>query len=384
MIGARMRRIGWRGAAAAVGAAAVGALVAGALLGGGTTANAQSASLSLSLSGVEPLSLGHYEGWAIFGDDKVSTGKFNVADDGSLVSLSGSPLSSFEADASGSDMIVITIEPEGDTDAIPSGIVLLAGSLSGSTAALSFPIDLSGVAGGYILATPTDDDTDTTNDVAGLWFLDPGAGPGPALTLPTLGEGWVWEGWGVTQGTPLSSGRFTDVASADLAAPFSGAGSGPPFPGEDFLNNLPGGVTPPVNLADGASTIVLSLEPDLNGVDPTGDAPFAIKPLVHGVPENLADHTLTGMDQNLGTVPSGSASVSGAAAPVEPPAVEPPAAGPPAADPPAALPNTGSGGFGDTDGGWSAWQLAALAAAAAIAFGVVVRFRMARARVRDD
>ena len=94
MIGARMRRIGWRGAAAAVGAAAVGALVAGALLGGGTTANAQSASLSLSLSGVEPLSLGHYEGWAIFGDDKVSTGKFNVADDGSLVSLSGSPLSS--------------------------------------------------------------------------------------------------------------------------------------------------------------------------------------------------------------------------------------------------------------------------------------------------
>jgi hypothetical protein len=117
----------------------------------------------------------------------------------------------------------------------------------------------------------------------------------------------------VTQGTPLTSGRFTSAEGADQSAPYSGPNAGPPFPGEDFLVNLPSAISSPVDLADGASTIVLSVEPDLDGVDPTGDAPFSIKPLVAPVPSGLADHTLTALDQNLGSVPTGTATLDASA-----------------------------------------------------------------------
>ncbi len=263
--------------------------------------------LRLDLDGLEPLASGHYEGWAIFGDDKLSTGKFNLADDGSKLTLSGEAIDLFETgvDLAGADAIVITIEAEDDIDDVPSGIVVLAGDLAGATASLAFPTNFSTIAGGYILATPTDDDS--TNDTAGVWFLIPGGTP--ALTLPALPDGWVYEGWGVTQGTPLTTGRFLEASGTDFAAPFSGPNSGPPFPGEDFVTNLPDAIAPPVDLADGASTIVLSVEPDLDGADPTGDAPFSIKPLVGPVAAGLADHTLADMDQNLATVPTGLATI---------------------------------------------------------------------------
>ena len=228
--------------------------------------------LRLDLDGLEPLASGHYEGWAIFGDDKLSTGKFNLADDGSKLTLSGEAIDLFETgvDLAGADAIVITIEAEDDIDDVPSGIVVLAGDLAGATASLAFPTNFSTIAGGYILATPTDDDS--TNDTAGVWFLIPGGTP--ALTLPALPDGWVYEGWGVTQGTPLTTGRFLEASGTDFAAPFSGPNSGPPFPGEDFVTNLPDAIAPPVDLADGASTIVLSVEPDLDGADPTRRRPL--------------------------------------------------------------------------------------------------------------
>ena len=192
----------------------------------------------------------------------------------------------------------------------------------GSNIALAFPVDLSSISGSYILATPTDDDD--TNDVAGVWFLNP-SGPTAALTLPELPGGWVYEGWGVTQGTPLTTGRFTTADGADMDAPFSGPNPGPPFPDEDFVADLPAAVSGVVDLTNGASVIVISVEPYLDGSDPTGAAPFSIKPLVGNVATGLADHTLTALGQNLGTVPSGLASIGATAAGAEPPA--PPAAG---------------------------------------------------------
>ena len=128
----------------------------------------------------------------------------------------------------------------------------------------------------------------------------------------------------MTQGTPLSSGAFTSADGADMAAPFSGPNPGPPFPGEDFVANLPSSISGAVDLSDGASTIVISVEPYLDGVDPTGTAPFSIKPLVGNVPAALADHTLTALGQNLGTVPGGSASISGGGSGASP---APPSAG---------------------------------------------------------
>ena len=175
------------------------------------------------------------------------------------------------------------IEADGDTDALPSGIAVLAGPLANGRAVLVFPASFTGAAGGYILATPTD--ADAANEVAGVWFLDPGRPERLAHAAGVAGRLGV-RGLGRDAGTPLSTGRFSDLAAPDTAAPYSGPSAGPPFPGEDFVRNLPVGVTPPVNFADGASVIVISVEPDLGGVDPTGAGPFSVKPLVGAVPRD--------------------------------------------------------------------------------------------------
>lgn len=263
--------------------------------------------IKLRHTGLEHLEDGFFELWAVHGERKISAGSFNVDADGMLVDGFGhrarffSPRNPARADA-----IVITIEPLPDPDPDPSGIVVLSGDPRRDSARLRFPVDLSQAAGSFILATPTDNDS--SDERAGVWFLDPDPAPAPSLDLPDLPDGWTWEGWGVTQNTPLSSGRFTSAAGPDGSSEFSGPLPGPPFPGEDFLSNLPGSVNPPVNLADGSSIIVLTVEPDLGGSDPTGAGPFSIKPLLRMVPAGAADHESIELMLDLSTVPGGRAS----------------------------------------------------------------------------
>ena len=194
--------------------------------------------VELTAMNLAPIEGSFYELWIVEGDDKHSGGSFNVAADGSLVDGFGRPARfSSPIKPKRADAIVVTIEPLPDPDPGPSGIAILAGSPMKRGAELAFPIDLTGAAGSFILATPTD--ADATNETAGVWFLDPAAGPGASLDLPTLPSGWVFEGWGVTQGLPLTTGKFTSVSGADLSSPFSGPNPGPPFPGEDFLATCP-------------------------------------------------------------------------------------------------------------------------------------------------
>lgn len=256
-------------------------------------------SIQLTMTGLDTLTSGIYEGWLIFGTDKISTGTFTDGA-GATMTTDRNPMDA--------DQFVVTIEPTPDNDPAPSGVVALAGTITGTaTVNLAFGASFDTAAGGFILKTPTDDMTNANNDEAGVWFVSM-PGPTAALTLPALPMGWVYEGWGVTQGVPLSTGRFTDVSAADLASPHSNGG--PPFPGEDFLTDLPAGITPPVNLADGASKIVISVEPDMAGVDPTGDGPFALKPLAIDVPMNLAGGTNTALAPGPVTSISGSVTFS--------------------------------------------------------------------------
>jgi hypothetical protein len=253
--------------------------------------------LFLGAKDLPRLSGAQYEGWVVKGDRKLSAGVFNVRErpHGQRVLLR-SPI-----DPARADMIVVTIEPIPDPDPGPSTVAILAGQPHRHFAALRFPIDVRGVAGSFILATPTDDNP--ANETSGVWFLDPAGGPGPSLTLPEPPAGWVFEGWGVTQGTPLTTGRFTSVTGADLASPFSGPNPGPPFPGEDFLTGLPAGVVAPVNLADGGSMVVITIEPDIGGQDPTGAGPFSIKPLVAAVTAGASPGTSLPLRRDLSTVP---------------------------------------------------------------------------------
>lgn len=302
------RRTVLQSTAALVGTGALGGLAAGSDGRGrspGVTGRGRSAGSGrysrLALDAPFPsLASGHYEGWAIYGDEKVSTGTFGAGDDLTFA---------VDRNLLQADAVAVTIEPDDDRDPGPSGIVYLAGAVDGPTPDLSFPVSFpSDLSGTYILATPTNGPD--SHETAGVWFIDPRGGPSPGLAaLPDLPAGWTYEGWAVTQGKPISTGRFDDPAAPDDFDGHSGPRGAPPLPGEDLLQNAPSGVSFPADLADGTSAIVVSVEPDLDGTDPTGPAPFAVKPLVGHVSAGLDDHSPAGLSANLGTVPEGSATI---------------------------------------------------------------------------
>lgn len=257
--------------------------------------------LQLNITGLEDLGAGYaYEGWIIVNGNPVTTGVFTVDGNGAL---SQSTFNIDKTDIEEATTFVLTIEPSPDSDAAPSDVHILAGEFSDNHAAITVDhsaalnADFAQSSGVYILATPTDGPDNNEN--SGIWFLDNSTGsPEAGLSLPTLPNGWVYEGWAVVDGTPVSTGTFTSTNNADDAAPYSGSLSGPPFPGEDLLLNAPGSLSFPISLEGG--TAVISIEP----VPDNSPNPFTLKPLVGMIPANSSVHTPYGMDQNL-TFPTG-------------------------------------------------------------------------------
>ena len=247
------------------------------------------ADLVLNLTGLEALGSDFvYEGWIIVDGAPVSTGRF------SSVSFP----QTFEVDAAqlaSATTFVLSIEPADDPDAGPAATKILAGDFTGDAANVNsngIVSDFSSSSGNYILATPTDSDMD--NEESGVWFLDNSSGSAVAgLDLPTLPDGWKYEGWAVIDGTPISTGTFSSVNDFDdnaTTSPYKGDdGDGPAFPGEDYLQNAPAGLTFPTDLK--GATIVISVEPS-----PDNSAgPFTLKPLAHTVPASAMNHTTIAM-----------------------------------------------------------------------------------------
>jgi hypothetical protein len=264
-------------------------LVAG--CGGDTAATRQ---IGVTFSGLEPLGSGYvYEAWLIVDGAPVSGGRFTLNAGQTTVALTA------PADqADGATAFVLTIEPAAGDDPAPAKTHVLAGTLSGGGATLSaahpaaLGDDFLDAAGSYILETPS---TATVADDfdQGIWYLDP-TGPGASLDLPTLPEGWAYEGWIATAGGPISTGRFLSVSAADLdgTGPDAGPDSGPPFPGQDFID--------PALVLIG-TTAVISIEPEPDD----SAAPFAFKPLVDEVGSVAAAVPQT-MSNNAVSFPSGS------------------------------------------------------------------------------
>ena len=260
------------------------------------------ARIILNLTGLEELGVDYvYEGWIIVNGEPVSTGTFTSVNFPQSFNVDASQLANATA-------FVLSIEPANDTDPEPANTKILAGDFSGNLANVNsngILGDFTTSSGKYILATPTDGDN--TNEFSGVWFLDLSSGsPTVGLDLPILSAGWKYEGWAVIDGVPVSSGTFTNVADFDdnaTTTPFKGnMGDGPPFPGEDYLQNAPGGLSFPTDLR--GATVVISVEPDPDN----SSEPFTLKPLAHMVPANATDHST--LDMETGPVPSLSGTVT--------------------------------------------------------------------------
>ena len=258
--------------------------------------------LDFSIANLEPLSEGIYEGWVVRGDDKYSFGTFNTTADGAI----DGELALTDIEPMDGDMVVVTIEPTPDSDPEPSSVVILAGELMNGSADLACPLDVSEFSGQYILATPTNGDDNDEN--AGIWFINP-SDLTPSLNLPDAPSGWVYESWIVYDGQPITGGKFTSASGADMFNGFSGPLDGPAYPGEDYITNLPNGLSGPLALNDGETMVVISIEPDINGNDPTGDGPAQVKPLSALIPAGAADHSLLDLELSTASLPSGSATL---------------------------------------------------------------------------
>jgi hypothetical protein len=255
------------------------------------TPSGNTKNIILDITGLKDLgSSAQYEGWILVNNNPVSTGKFSVNPNGTL----SKTVFTVNADQlNNATAYIITIEPNPDNSPVPHDRHIMAGEFSNNNANLSvghaeaLGVNLAASTGSFILATPTDGGM-TTNELSGAWFLNPGSSsPGdesPALNLPDLPAGWIYEGWAVINGTPLTTGKFEVNNTADQSAPYSGALAGPPFPGEDFLQNAPAGFIFPPNLQ--SDTIVITVEP----VPDTGNEPFFLSPLKEPVIPNATDH----------------------------------------------------------------------------------------------
>lgn len=267
--------------------------------GGGSSV----ANLTLDINGLENLGSDFaYEGWVIVGGSPVSTGTFSVDDNGNL-SASTFEVSSSNLEAA--TMFVLSIEPVPDMDPDPAPTKILAGEFSGSTASLATSTvgaNFEAATGKYIIAAPTG--TGAANEeFSGIWFLDNSSGSAVAgLDLPELSAGWKYEGWVVIDGTPVTTGTFTNPGAADEAAPFSGSAAGPSYPGEDFLHNAPSGLTFPTDLR--GKNVVISIEPDPDN----STAPFLLKPLAGMIPATLSGNPYSINNDVSGTFPTGSVS----------------------------------------------------------------------------
>lgn len=253
--------------------------------------------LNLNLNGLEDLGANYaYEGWVMIDGSPVSTGTFTVDANGSA---SQTAFDVTDIDLESATAFVLSIEPIPDSDPAPSAVKMLSGDFSGDVATVNTNLiaDFSNSTGQFIIATPTT--SSTTDDLSGVWFLENG---NAGLDLPTLATGWAYEGWAVINGTPVSTGVFTDPAAADDAANFSGTDNpSPPFPGEDFIMNAPDGLTFPVDLS--GMPIVVSVEP----VPDNSTAPFTLKPLSGASPEmGTAVGTPYSLGNNAAGFPMGS------------------------------------------------------------------------------
>ena len=256
--------------------------------------------LTLSFSGLENLGSGYaYEGWLVVEGLTVSTGTFTVDEGGNI---SQSEVHVDAEDLAAATAFILTIEPSPDDHPEPSQTHYLAGDFSGDAVLTVGHLDalrsnFLSAAGSYLLETPTTAD-DADDFAQGIWFAIPYVQPpwGALLQLPAIPRGWLYEGWVIGPGGPVSTGKFDATGYPDMDGPGPAAGPdpGPQYPGQDFID-------PPMSLI--GYQVAVSIEPDPDN-DP---GPFTLQPLIALDMEDFEVGRPQPMTNNAGSFPTGMA-----------------------------------------------------------------------------
>jgi hypothetical protein len=264
----------------------------------------------LDLDNLMPLQDGFtYQAFARVGAQTFATDKFNTTENGSFVNAAGQFIQNeltFPADVSGASLIYVTIEEKRDNSEEPSVSVVFAGDVVESVATLSqghpeaLGTSLEGQSGSFMLMSYVAGAQ--SDDVSGLWFVEGSKNsPTAGLSLPLLPQGWRYEGWIEAGGTLISTGAFREGNGADSARPYSNSDT-PLFPGEDFQENAPDGVSFPLNPAGGKVYVTVEPFPD-DTVDPYGF--FVLSGSIPSIPVAESAYPLM---SNL-TAPTGTATL---------------------------------------------------------------------------
>ncbi len=256
---------------------------------------------------------GHYEAFAANNIENISLGKFIVNKEGQMYSfpdnkkLTGNILKS-DANIKSFDYIQITIEDEKDQKKEPSPAKILEAIIEEeiSQAPLEFKaIDLTQISGSFELKTPTD--ADLNHETSGIWFykVTKTGKEKETLNLPPTPFGWIYEAWIFKDIEFLSIGKFGDVHEKDFDNPYSGYTQNVKFPGEDLIRFAPEGFEFPLNLADGKTKVIITLEPWNGEKKPGGDNPFRFKILEKKIPKNQKPSQEIKLEVVKDTIPKG-------------------------------------------------------------------------------
>jgi hypothetical protein len=300
------------------------------------------------LRALDPALEGTYEAWAIGSDGSIrSAGRFVMPADGRVTVVS--PIENPQH-------VMVTVEPPGDDDAMPSPHKILGGQFTGTVAPLGIDryvtggIPLETTPGGHVLFTPSDNAQlgYPSYEDAGIWlfniFGDTVSGSF-FLTFTPLTVGWAYEGWVVRDyGTPnaiwLSYGKFTPNTFKKQngrddtgVGPYSGQLDYRQWnpleivmPGDDWVANpygypLPGSLTDadlPLDLNGNAGQGIMSRWTHVITIEPWGPdrepempwlaRPFLLRPYRNAIGEATPDLPRT-IEYHPELLPTGTATI---------------------------------------------------------------------------
>jgi hypothetical protein len=233
--------------------------------------------------------VGTYELWGsvITGQDHDenafrSMGRFAVNAAGEITDTSGgafSPNLGKISNINNVSDVIITIQPPGYNDTLPSNIKILGGTKQLIGSELVFDLSMaysdilpassqfSSAAANFILASPTTG-TASLQYQKGVWFTTDTSGVNAGITLPSLPDTteWTYQAWVIYNSNTsfiYNIGRFDSPNARDNNQQCELTGGLTwNVPGHDWLQaNCPGGGLPDITSLNNGYSIMITLEP---------------------------------------------------------------------------------------------------------------------------